>query len=378
MKQRFFTITLVAAVSCFALCSVAPARTTCEVKHKSIIITMYIAFRGADESLTRRWTREILDVWNSPNGCQEYGQCKCPVYFLAQTVNLEKDEAIPEGWHWVDVEGGSALTPDGHSTIAYMGKTLPSPPAHGASVDGVWSTRTSALVNSNRRKGARFKDAAHEAGHMMGLPDYYNRKTGWQGKNLMGHTYGPHSKVTSELVSRIVETVTGKPYCPVCPPPSERPALEAVQVEGPVAGLSFEYYEGQFESLGELAELEPAKSGEAATFDLGLADRRDKFALVFTGYIRIPSEGCYRFFLHSDDGSQLFVGDRLVVDNDGCHEMLTRAGEVKLEAGLHPIKVSYFQVGGQQGLLVSYSGPDVAEQAIPASVLFRKPGSDNH
>jgi len=378
MKQAVITTTI-CAILLAAFCAEAPARTTCEVKDGKIVVTMYIAFRGASDELAGRWVKEILDVWNGPDGFREYGDCKCHVVFAVEMVNLKDDERFPRGYHRVEVQPYNGKheslprAPNGLVAVAYMGKTTRSPSVRGASIDGVWSTRASAPVNPRKPKGERFKDAAHEAGHMMGLPDYYNSKTKWIGKNIMGYTWGPHSVVTPDLVKLIVHSVTGKSHCPICPPPSQRPPLQAVEVAGLEAGLEYEYYEGQFVAIPDFEKLKPVKSGQVANFDLAVAGQRNHFAMVFTGYIRVPADGTYTFTLRSDDGSQLVIGDRLVTDHDGCHGMIGKPGEVKLKAGLHPIKLMYFQAEAGQGLEVRYAGPGISKQLIPASLLFRKP-----
>jgi hypothetical protein len=72
----------------------------------------------------------------------------------------------------------------------------------------------------------------------------------------------------------------------------------------------------------------------------------------------------------SDDGSQLFIDDRLVVDNDGLHGMVQKAGAIALAKGLHKIKVTFFEQGGQDDLKVHYKVPEKEYSVIPTSVLF--------
>ena len=97
--------------------------------------------------------------------------------------------------------------------------------------------------------------------------------------------------------------------------------------------------------------------------------RADAFALVFVGRIRVPREGVYTFTLASDDGSTLHVGDRLVVDNDGAHGPRAITGQVALRAGLHPIRVRFFEGGGGYTLQLLWAGPGVTAGAVPASAL---------
>lgn len=47
--------------------------------------------------------------------------------------------------------------------------------------------------------------------------------------------------------------------------------------------------------------------------------RHDNVAAVIEGFLPIPSTDRWTFGTISDDGSKLWIGDRLVVDNDGLH-----------------------------------------------------------
>ena len=135
-----------------------------------------------------------------------------------------------------------------------------------------------------------------------------------------------------------------------------------------VAGLDYAYY---LNTDRRRNVMKPAKSGTIAAFSLDPRTRDEFFGFQFNGFIRIPRDGVYTFTTRSDDASKLFIGDELVVSNDGLHEMRERSGAVALEAGLHPISVSYFQHDNEHGLEVSYSGPRIEKQPIPAEVLFR-------
>lgn len=75
----------------------------------------------------------------------------------------------------------------------------------------------------------------------------------------------------------------------------------------------------------------------------GIPDRIEWFAIDYTGRFWISDPGEYTFILTSDDGSNLYIDDKKIIDNDGVHAPLSAEGKVKLKAGAHSIRVSYFQ-----------------------------------
>ncbi|MCK0146491.1 PA14 domain-containing protein [Arenibacter sp. F26102] len=68
--------------------------------------------------------------------------------------------------------------------------------------------------------------------------------------------------------------------------------------------------------------------------------------IVFQGQITVEKEDSYVFRLISDDGSQLYIDDKLVVDNGGAHAFQAIDGETYLKAGKHTIKIDFEQGGG--------------------------------
>jgi|APGre2960657468_1045069.scaffolds.fasta_scaffold02527_5 S1-C subfamily serine protease len=151
-----------------------------------------------------------------------------------------------------------------------------------------------------------------------------------------------------------------------------RPLHAARQIEGLVGGLKVEYYKGQWMQLPDFSKLTPAQVGTGRTIDLKSFTGQDAFALRFTGFIKAPADGAYTFHVASDDGSKLYVGDELVVNNDGLHGTVGAKGYISLKAGLHPITVLYMDYAGGDDLAAYWSGPGFEQTAIPADALFRK------
>ena len=138
-------------------------------------------------------------------------------------------------------------------------------------------------------------------------------------------------------------------------------------------GLKVDFYAPNPSNVSRetLQAMTPSATGVATTIvmDQPVLKTRDAFALMFTGHIVIEKPGKYTFFISSDDGSRFYIDGELLIDNDGLHGMVEKQGTVQLTAGLHPIVATYFDNGGGDGLTMSWNGPDIKKQEIPASVL---------
>jgi hypothetical protein len=113
----------------------------------------------------------------------------------------------------------------------------------------------------------------------------------------------------------------------------------------------------------------PSTSGDFAT-----SGRANQVGAVFRGLIEVPQPGWYQLSVESDDGSLLFLGDDLVIDNDGLHGMEEVSAYVPLAAGKHDVRVEFFENGGGAGLIVRYFGADFQRQPVPASAWSRITG----
>ncbi len=134
--------------------------------------------------------------------------------------------------------------------------------------------------------------------------------------------------------------------------------------------LAYRYYEGNWSALPDFTSLQPKAYGIAQNVDLSLAASGYQFGFSFKGYIKIPQDGVYRFYTTSDDGSRLWIGDKAVVNNDGPHGAVRAYGSIALAAGIHAIRVDYFQGWSGQQLTVEYRTSDGKVQVLPAETLF--------
>lgn len=137
-------------------------------------------------------------------------------------------------------------------------------------------------------------------------------------------------------------------------------------------GVAYEYYEAELPELPEFDRMQAKTAGSADTFTLGVAERKNDFALRFRGTLLVPKDGEYEFYTKSDDGSRLLIDDQLVVENGGIHPAQERAGKVTLTKGGHAIQVVYFDGGGEKALQVSWKGPGLGKREIEEKSLSHK------
>lgn len=136
-----------------------------------------------------------------------------------------------------------------------------------------------------------------------------------------------------------------------------------------LSGLSFEYYEKSLPELPEFDRLTPDATGTCENFTLAVAKRKGDFALRFRGILTAPTEGDYKFYTTSDDGTRLLIDEKIVVENNGIHPAQERSAPVKLSAGDHTITVLYFDGGGQTEMKIEWKPPGGKHEEIPSNLL---------
>lgn len=189
------------------LTSLADATTTCERTDCNITITINMVAVGGNQQTIDNWIQDIDNVWNGPvigNGdSPTFGECKCPVQVVvnfAGWVN-DCDDQAAASYHCIEITPDYARDTAGGTHRAYMYGVS----QKGGRITGWWSSNhVNQPLYLAPEPGAQgpvayfpvVHDAAHEAGHMMGLGD---------NGNLMGVTWGDNAKPNQGHIDAIVE-----------------------------------------------------------------------------------------------------------------------------------------------------------------------------
>ena len=134
-------------------------------------------------------------------------------------------------------------------------------------------------------------------------------------------------------------------------------------------GLSYSLYKGAWDKIPDFNNLNPIDKGYVPDFDLSKIKQDDTdYGVVYNGFINIPSDGKYTFYIGSDDGSKFYINNQLLINNDGLHAFEEKSAEVTLKKGLLPIRVEYFQGNYGQGLSVDFSSDKIPKTSLFPSI----------
>ena len=101
-------------------------------------------------------------------------------------------------------------------------------------------------------------------------------------------------------------------------------------------------------------------------------DLVDWFYVRWSGVLRVPKAETWTFTVASDDGSRLWIGEKLVVDHGGMHMPIEKKGSARLEAGDHEIRIEFFENGGGSGIAVWWEAPELPSEILPARALLHR------
>lgn len=195
-------------------------------------------------------------------------------------------------------------------------------------------------------------------------------------QNMAGQTYEfdrwAHGGLPTQTIVTPTEDVTYTAMYRVTATGVLRDPENPVTTE---SGLTYYYYEGAWNALPDFSSLTIVKSGPIASVNLWPKNRDDDYAFKWSGYIDVPTDGEWTFYTSSDEGSQLLIGNTVVVNNDGLHTAREVSGKIGLKKGKHAFSVTFFERLNTASIAVRWAGPGISKQVISTSVFYRIPST---
>ncbi len=149
-------------------------------------------------------------------------------------------------------------------------------------------------------------------------------------------------------------------------------AFFRIKKETMVPPIKYEvFYLENLTSIPSLENKRPDARGTCfeITSDEVKEEIRSNTVVKFATQIHIEKEDTYTFYTNSDDGSKLWVDNKLIVDNDGDHGVVEKNGSIVLMPGTYPLQVVWFNGGGSGWLNVDYQTKSIPKQVLPTSIL---------
>ncbi|MGI4020029.1 MAG: family 20 glycosylhydrolase [Janthinobacterium lividum] len=137
------------------------------------------------------------------------------------------------------------------------------------------------------------------------------------------------------------------------------------------AGLKYKILSGNFTASAQLDSATVIDTGTTMNVKFAALKKNNRaFGAIYQGYMRIDLNGNYNLGLKSEDGSQLYLDDELVIDNDGKHETVQKSSLVPILKGYHKIKIKYFDAGDSSTLRVYLNLAGKPQTELPPGILF--------
>ncbi|KAA9042097.1 sulfatase-like hydrolase/transferase [Ginsengibacter hankyongi] len=138
-------------------------------------------------------------------------------------------------------------------------------------------------------------------------------------------------------------------------------------------GIIWKYYRENFLWIPQVEALQPSKSGYSTKPNLKVNQLHQNGTLLFEGFIKVPKDGEYTFYLESDTKAFFRIHDAEVIDEDFGYEAGTeKSASILMKVGLHPFLLYYKkQIDGIPSLNFEWSGPGIPKQLMPGNVFFR-------
>ena len=148
----------------------------------------------------------------------------------------------------------------------------------------------------------------------------------------------------------------------------------------PIQGLDTTYYvideipplqsTTEYEECGSELENNINRSYDGETYE-NCTD--DLFMVHMQGYITIPEHDTIEFFLASDDGGEITIGNTTfgVWQDQGCSA--TMSGELQLQAGPLPLQLWMYENGGGACLMLAWKIDDQDWQIVPEEAFTTSP-----
>lgn len=153
--------------------------------------------------------------------------------------------------------------------------------------------------------------------------------------------------------------------------PYDLELIPSVKLSKVKRGLHKRVFSGAHDWVPNFDLMEPVKTSRSKGIDVRTNGLISKFGLSYTGYIKIPEDGAYTFYLESASKSHVMLHEIHLLDNDFNYSADAVSEEVYLKAGYHPIRVFYQQNDSiSPAVSLKLQGPSMPKKLVTKKMFY--------
>ena len=156
--------------------------------------------------------------------------------------------------------------------------------------------------------------------------------------------------------------------------PYDNELIPPVALDETASGLEKRIFEGSYEWVPNFEYITPKRTTVSEGIDA--SGLNTNLGLFYMGYLNIPTDGEYTFYLQSASNCHVMLHEIHLLDNDFVFSSEEQSATLNLKAGLHPIRIFYQQNDELISQInLKLEGPGIPKAIIPNSMFVRKESS---
>ncbi len=158
---------------------------------------------------------------------------------------------------------------------------------------------------------------------------------------------------------------------PTAKRPYDNELVSSVKIDKPVAGVEWQGFEGSYPWIPQVNKLATSSHGIVKNISIEETGFKKEGIIYFQGYIDIPEDGEYTFFISADNSTVFRIHDIKVIDDDYGYSGVERRGSLLLKEGLHPFRLYYKNSEAKNHFLkFEWQGSETKE-VVPDNLFFK-------
>lgn len=173
-----------------------------------------------------------------------------------------------------------------------------------------------------------------------------------------------HQKMLNKVLQvRKAEGSASRPY--------DNEFIPGVESVSTTNGLHKKVYQINSEWVPNFEYIVPSKESTVMAIDLDTDGINSEFGISFSGFIEIPIDGSYTFYLQSASKCHIMIHDIHLLDNDFEFTNEEQSATLNLKMGKHPIRIYYQQNEDVvPSLILKMESPRISKAIIPDTMFF--------